>query len=298
MLWRSTDEKEKYLGAGYKICQEFFERNEGVPFSHVLVEQYFMVTLTNEKSGKGYALQGYIDRIELKGAKHAASFVPDDLGKAIKNGEDGELWVIDYKSGYKPTPAAALDLDTQFSCYDLAVEILYPFRERKFAIENVRDGSLTLTARGEGERRVLRERIFTIGKAIEKEKFPLASNMYKCSSCSYLKHCNSLQRFAHQKGIHPEDLMRASSPIPKRSSKVRSMFEWKDGELKVVDEKRLHSAEKLRTRPVQLSFFIDEEELAEIEEELTVGAGKPFAHEIIETAVAWEESSAVIDSME
>jgi CRISPR/Cas system-associated exonuclease Cas4 (RecB family) len=299
MIWRSPDEKEKLLGAGYKICQEFYERNESVPFSHVLVEQYFMVTLTNEKTGKGYALQGYIDRIEVKGGSHPSSFKPEDLGQAIKSGKDGTLWVIDYKSGYKPTAEAALNLDTQFSCYDLAVEILFPFRERKFAIENVRDGSYTPTSRGEGERRVLRERIFTIGKAIEKEKFPMASNMYKCGSCSYLKHCNSLQKFAHQKGIHPEDLMRASSPIPKRGSKIRSMFEWKNGEIvRVTDERRLHYAEKLRTRPVQLSFFIDEEELAEVEEEITAGAGKPFAQDIVEKAIAWEASAAVIDSME
>ncbi len=287
LLWRSADEKEKLLGSGYKITHDFYERNQGVPFSHVLAEQYFMVSLTNERTGKGYALQGYIDRLELKNSNAPTSFDPNELGKAIKETKDGELLVVDYKSGYKPVSEIALQLDTQFSCYDLAVEILHPFRERKFAIENVRDGSYTHTKRGEGERRVLRERIFSIGKAIEKEKYPLASNMYKCSSCLYLKHCNSLQKVAHQKGMHPEDLMRASSPM-KGGRRALPMFEWKDGEITKIDEKRLLVAEKQRTKSVQLSFFVDEEELAEVEEELATGTPTAYASDIVEAAIDWE----------
>ncbi len=292
ILWRSPDEKEKLLGAGYKICMEFYERNQNTPFSHVLAEQYFMVSLTNERKGKGYALQGYIDRLELKDSKAYASFDPNHLGQAIRDGNDGTLLVVDYKSGYKPTPSNALAMDTQFSCYDLAVEMMFPFRKRNFAIENVRDGSYTTTQRGEGERRVLRERIFSIGKDIEKEKYPLAANMYKCSSCLYMKHCHSLQQLAHRKGIHPEDLMRTSAPL-KAGRKALPMFEWKDGEITSVDEKRLLVAEKMTSRPVQLSFFVDEEEVAEIEEELAMGTPTERSAEVVEGVIDWEAAEGL-----
>jgi hypothetical protein len=294
MLWRSPDEKEKLLGAGYKVCIDFFERNQTVPFSHVMVEQFFMVSLTNEKNGRGYALQGYIDRLELKDSNAPASFKPEELGKAIRESKDGSLLIVDYKSGYKPTSSAAVAIDTQFSCYDLAVEMMFPFRERRFAIENVRDGSHTPTLRGEGERRVLRERIFSIGRDIQKERYPLASNMYKCGTCSFLKHCYSLQKFAHQKGIHPEDLMRTSAPL-RVGKKNSPMFEWKDGEIIKVDESKLRQAEKLSTKPVQLSFFVDEEEVAEIEEELNTGTPTAHAANIVERVMDWEtpESFAI-----
>ncbi len=276
IMWRSADEKEKMLGSGYKSCYDFYQRNVEIPLSHVMVEAYFVVNITNEQNGRGYALQGYIDRLELKESRQPASFEPQDLGKAVQasrgaflRGEEaGHLMVIDYKSGYKTMAAAALQLDTQFSCYDLAVELLYPAAPRRFAIEMVRDGTLVPTYRGEGERRVLRERIFKIGRAIEREQFPLASNMYKCQSCSFLQQCNSLQKLAHEKGIHPEDLMRASSPLARGHRKMRSLFEWKNGEIVgVTDEKRLSRAEKLRSKPTQLSFFFGQEEQQELEEE-------------------------------
>jgi CRISPR/Cas system-associated exonuclease Cas4 (RecB family) len=277
ILWNSPDEKEKLMGAGYKTAYEFFQRNQDVPLSHIMVEVYFLVNITNEQNGRGYALQGYIDRLELQESNQPRSFKPEDLGKAINDsripflrGDEGvgNLFVVDYKSGYKSVAAAALQLDTQFSCYDLAVELLYPGAPRKFAIENVRDGSLVPTVRGEGERRVLRDRIFKIGRAIEREQFPLASNMYKCHTCTYLQQCNSLQNLAHQKGLHPEDLMRASSPVARGQRKQRSLFEWKNGEIvRVTDEKRLLRAEKLRYKPTQLSFFFGQEEQQEIEEE-------------------------------
>ena len=294
LLWRSPDEKEKLLGSGYKFCYEFFQRNENVPLSHVMVEAYFLINITNEQNGRGYALQGYIDRIELKESHQAASFQPADLGKAIQDSrsaflrgeESGHLLVVDYKSGYKPIAAAALQLDTQFSCYDLAVELLYPTAPRRFAIEHIRDGSHIPTTRGEGERRVLRERIFKIGRAIEREQFPLASNMYKCQSCTFLRQCNSLQSLAHQKGIHPEDLMRASSPLARGHRKVRSLFEWKDGEIvNITDEKRLARAEKLRHKPIQLSFFSGQEEQEELAEE---EANSPYDN-IIESIASAEE---------
>jgi hypothetical protein len=275
MLWRSDDEKEKLLGAGYKACYDFYQRNVEVPFSHVAVEHYFIINITNERTGHGYALHGYIDRLELKDSSQPASFNPEDLSKAIRASRDGYLHVVDYKSGHKPVTRAALNLDTQFSCYDLAVELLYPFVPRTFAIENVRDGSYTPTERGEGERRVLRERIFKIGRAIEKEQFPLASNMYKCHDCLFLKHCNSFQQLAHKKGIYPEDLMRASSPLTRGRRRLPSLFEWKDGEIvRITDEKRLARAERQRLKPVQLSFFSSEEEIEEEEEEALVASGK------------------------
>ena len=276
IAWRSPDEKEKMLGAGYKTCYDFYQRNVDTPLSHVLVEAYFVVNITNEQNGRGYALQGYLDRLELKDSQQPTSFEPQDLGKAVHNSrltfmrgeETGHLMVIDYKSGYKTIAAAALQLDTQFSCYDLAVELLYPAAPRKFAIEMVRDGTLVPTVRGEGERRVLRERIFKIGRAIEREQFPMASNMYKCQSCPFLQQCNSLQNLANRKGIHPEDLMRASSPLARGHRKMRSLFEWKNGEIiNVTDEKRLGRAEKLRSKPTQLSFFFGQEEQQEMEEE-------------------------------
>jgi len=287
ILWRSPDEKEKLLGAGYKASYEFFLRNQDVPFSHVAVEHYFIISLTNEKTNKGYALQGYIDRLELKNSTQPPSYAHSDLGKAISKGRDGHLLVVDYKSGYKAMAPHALDMDTQFSCYDLAVEMLYPFLERRFAIENIRDGSHIPTIRGEGERRVLRERIFTIGQAIEKEKFPLASNMYKCDGCSFLKHCHSLQSFAHRKGIHPEDLMRASSPFTRGNRRQKSLFEWQDGEIiGVSDERRLLHAEKQRIKPVQLSFFMGEEEIEETPEIAP-------SHQITEKLVTLEEGENV-----
>lgn len=287
VLWHTPDEKEKLLGAGYKASYEFFLRNQEVPFSHVLVEHYFIISLNNEKTSKGYALQGYIDRLELKNSTHPTSFAVADLGKAISKSRDGYLMVIDYKSGYKSMDQHALDLDTQFSCYDLAVEMLYPFLERHFAIENIRDGSHIPTARGEGERRVLRERIFSIGRSIEKEKFGLASNMYKCSSCNFLRHCHSLQAVANRKGIHPEDLMRASSPFTRGPRRQKSLFEWQEGEIvRVVDEKRLLHAEKQRTKPVQLSFFMSEEE---VEEEPEIAP----THQITERLLSVEESESV-----
>lgn len=284
MLWRSQDEKEKLLGAGYKACYEFFLRNTEVPFSHVLVEHYFIISLTNERTSKGYALQGYIDRLELKDSTQSQSFVPEDLGKAISKSRDGYLMVIDYKSGHKHIAQHALDLDTQFSCYDLAVEMLYPFLERRFAIEMIRDGSYIPTSRGEGERKVLRERIFTIGNSIEKEKFPLASNMYKCADCVFLHHCHSLQAVANRKGIHPEDLMRVSSPFRRGNRRNRSLFEWQDGEIvRITDERRLLQAEKQRNKPVQLSFFMSDEDVEE-EEEIAP------SHQITEQLLTLEES--------
>ena len=276
IVWRSPDEKEKMLGSGYKSCYEFYQRNVEVPLSHVMVEAYFVVNITNEQNGRGYALQGYIDRLELKDSQRRASFESQDLGRAVQESraafvrgdEPGHLLVVDYKSGHKAIAQAALQLDTQFSCYDLAVELLYPAAPRKFAIEMVRDGQQIPTVRGEGERRVLRERIFKIGRAIEREQFPLASNMYKCQNCTFLTQCNSLQNLAHQKGIHPEDLMRASSPLARGQRKTRSLFEWKEGQItKVTDERRLSRAEKLRQKPTQLSFFFGQEEQQELEEE-------------------------------
>jgi len=275
ILWRNADEKEKLLGSGYKACFDFFQRNANVPFSHILVEHYFIINITNERTGRGYALQGYIDRLELKNSTQPAGLNPEDLGKAIRASRDGTLHVVDYKSGYKPINKAALDVDTQFSCYDLAVELLYSFMPRTFAIEHVRDGSQIPTSRGEGERRVLRERIFKIGRSIEREQFPLASSMYKCNDCSYLRHCRSLQHLAYQKGIFPEDLMRASSPLTRGNRKQRSLFEWKEGEIvAITDEKRLARAERQRLKPVQLSFFSSGEEIEEEEEEALVASGK------------------------
>ncbi len=274
MLWRSEDEKEKMLGAGYKACFDFFQRNSEVPFSHVMVEHYFIINITNERTGHGYALHGYIDRLELKASSQPAGTNPEDLGKAIKASRDGTLHVVDYKSGHKMMDKAALDLDTQFSCYDLATELLYPFMPRTFAIENAKDGNQIPTERGEGERRVLRERIFKIGRAIEREQFPLASNMYKCNDCSFLHHCRSLQHVAYSKGLHPEDLMRASSPLTRGRRKQRSLFEWKDGEIvRITDEKRLARAERQRLKPVQLSFFSSGEEIEEEAEETLVATG-------------------------
>lgn len=296
IVWRTPDEKEKMLGSGYKSCYDFYQRNTEIPLSHVMVEVYFIVNITNERNGRGYALQGYIDRLELMDSSQPPSFAPEDLGRALKNsreaflrGDDqaGHLMVVDYKSGHKSIPAPALQLDTQFSCYDLAVELLYPAAPRRFAIENVRDGSHIPTTRGEGERRVLRERIFKIGRAIEREQFPLASNMYKCQSCSFLTHCHSLQKQAHQKGIHPEDLMRASSPLARGHRKTRSLFEWKNGEIvRITDDKRLARAEKLRSKPAQLSFFFGQEEQQELEEE---ASDNPFSTDITETIASSEE---------
>jgi len=275
MRWYSDDEKEKLLGVGYKACYDFYQRNIEIPFSHVAVEHYFIINITNERTGRGYALQGYIDRLELKGSSQPVQRRPEDLAKAIRASRDGLIHVVDYKSGHKHTHKAALDLDTQFSCYDLAVELLYPELPRTFAIENVRDGSQTPTERGEGERRVLRERIFKIGRAIEREEFPPASNMYKCHDCVFLNHCHSLQRLAYQKGLHPEDLMHASSPLGRGARKQRSLFEWKDGEIaRITDERRLARVERKRLKPVQLSFFSSEEDIEEEEEELLVASGK------------------------
>ncbi len=280
VLWRNEEEKEKLLGAGYKACFDFFERNSEVPFSHVLVEHYFIINITNERNGRGYALQGYIDRLELKESTQPSSFQPEDLGKAVKASQDGYIHVVDYKSGYKPVNKNALDLDTQFSCYDLAVELIYPMLPRTFAIEHVRDGSHIPTTRGEGERKVLRERIFRTGRAIEREEFPPASNMYKCTNCSFIKHCHSLHDLSTRKGLHPEDLMRASSPFTRGQRKQRSLFEWQDGEItRITDEKRLARAERLRLKPVQLSFFSNPEEEIEEEEEASVALGN-FVEEL------------------
>jgi hypothetical protein len=92
--------------------------------------------------------------------------------------------------------------------------------------------------------------------------------MYKCHTCTYLQQCHSLQNLAHQKGLHPEDLMRASSPVARGQRKQRSLFEWKNGEIvRVTDEKRLLRAEKLRYKPTQLSFFFGQEEQQELQEE-------------------------------
>ncbi len=268
ILWRSEEEKEKLLGIGYKACFDFFQRNQEIPFSHVLVEHYFIINITNERTGRGYALHGYIDRLELLNSNQPAGRNPEDLGKAIKASRDGTLHVVDYKSGYRHIPKEALNLDTQFSCYDLAAELLYPSLSRTFAIENARDGTQTPTQRGEGERRVLRERIFKIGRSIEREQFSMASNMYKCQDCSFLRHCNSLQKISGEKGLHPEDLMHASSPLSRGARKQRSLFEWKDGEIVgITDERRLARAERQRLKPVQLSFFSAEEDIQEEEEE-------------------------------
>jgi uncharacterized protein (DUF169 family) len=66
------------------------------------------------------------------------------------------------------------------------------------------------------------------------------------------------------------------------------MFEWKDGEIINVDEKRLLAAEKLTSRPVQLSFFVDEEEVTEIEEELAMGTPTERSAEVVEAVLDWE----------
>ncbi len=306
ILWRSPDEKEKLSQLGYKICYDFYQRNIEMPLSHLLVESYFMVNITNEQNGRGYALQGYIDRLELKQSRQPASFRVQDLGKALKEsrplfkqGEQaGLLMVIDYKSGNKMVPPAALQLDTQFSCYDLAVELLYPAAPRQFAVENVRDGSHIPTTRGSGERRVLRERVFKIGRSIEKEQFPLASNMYKCQSCPFLRQCHSLQQVANIKGIYPEDLMRASSPVVRGQRKAPSLFEWKNGEITgITDEQRLSQAEKLRHKPTQMSFFFGQEEHEALAEDASHTAQDTFI-ETIASSEEWQadgESSAALE---
>ena len=134
-------------------CVNFYERNVGTPFSHILVEQYFIVNLSNERTGKGYALQGYIDRLQLADSSQPASHDPADLGNAIRASRDGRLIIVDYKSGYKHIPQHALNLDTQFSCYDSAADVLYPYMDRTFAVEEVRDGhriQTTTPAKGSG----------------------------------------------------------------------------------------------------------------------------------------------------
>lgn len=306
LLWRSPDEKEKLQNLGYKICYDFYQRNIEMPLSHLLVEAYFLVNITNEQNGRGYALQGYIDRLELKQSRLPASFQAADLGKALQESrplfqqgqEAGYLLVIDYKSGNKMVPPAALQIDTQFSCYDLAVELLYPAAPRRFAVENARDGSLIPTTRGEGERRVLRERIFKIGRSIEKEQFPLASNMYKCQSCAFLQQCNSLQSLANRKGIHPEDLMRASSPLVRGQRKAPSLFEWKNGEITgVTDEQRLARAEKLRHKPTQMSFFFGQEEHEALAEDAAHAAQDTFL-ETIAGPDEWQPDGESSNSLE
>jgi hypothetical protein len=306
VLWRTSDEKEKLSNLGYKICYDFYQRNIQMPLSHLLVEAYFIVNITNEQNGRGYALQGYIDRLELRQSRLPASYQAQDLGKALKESRPlfksgqpaGQLVVIDYKSGNKMVPPAALQLDTQFSCYDLAVELLYPAAPRQFAIENVRDGSHIPTTRGPGERQVLRERIFKIGRSIEKEQFPLASNMYKCQGCAFLRQCASLQQVAGRKGIHPEDLMRASSPLVRGQRKQPSLFDWKDGEIVgITDESRLLQAEKLRHKPTQMSFFFGQEEHEALAEDVSQTAQDTFT-ESIASPEEWQpdgESTAALE---
>ena len=88
--------------------------------------------------------------------------------------------------------------------------------------------------------------------------------------------------------------MHTSAPL-KSGHKGPSMFEWENGEIIKVDEKRLLLAEKLKTRSVQLSFFLDQEGLEEVEEELESGTATTNAKDIVESSIEWvEEESSVV----
>lgn len=236
-------EKTHYLYLGTKICRKFFEDNQKVPPSHVLVEHGFNLEITDPETGHVWTLNGFIDRVELQKApcclanEHGPEhwdYSPERVGWAVRAATSGELFCVDYKTSKVAPDQSSLDGDTQFTMYDLALEELFPaITTRRFAIHNVPNEEWRFTARNAVDRGQLMRRIYDEIREIEREQYSFLGDMYVCKMCPYLKPCGELRDWARNKGVDPEMIMRREAPL--RAGSLRHIT-WKDGRIVAVNE--------------------------------------------------------------
>lgn len=279
---KRTNEKAQYRALGEKVCKRFWEENQDTPPSHVLLEYHFEHEVGPDPiSGKSWVLQGFIDRIELRNSSEPPVYALDEngeikrdeagkpqfdyspaaFGSAIRKATDGELWCIDYKTGYHAPSKEALRSDTQFSTYDLALELEFPnVPVRKFALHVVTDDwKFVETPRSATDRVELMKRIFEQGRMIENEEYRFLGDMYICGRCAFVQPCGDLRNWADENSVDPEKVMRWEAPLLKGRSLKH--IQWKEGRLIKVDSDSLlgdvnvfgygrHAEEHAPTEPV------------------------------------------------
>lgn len=262
---KRINEKMLYMGLGKSMCKRFFEDNQKTPPSHILLEYHFETIVGPDPvSNRSFVVQGYIDRIELRNSSEPPVYLKDangelvltedgkpqfdynpaTMGSAIKRATDGELLCVDYKTGKHAPSQAALDNDTQFSTYDMALEREFPnITKRAFAIWNVRDGAVIETTRNEVDRVELIKRIYEEGHGMEEETYRFLGDMYVCERCPFMKPCGSLREWSKQQNIDPELIMRKAAPVVVGRS--RKLITWREGVIAQVNTDAMLGDEKV-----------------------------------------------------
>lgn len=155
---------ESLKNAGLVMLENFAKREKKSRLNIVDLEKYFTLEYDN------FILTGKIDRIDAD--------------------ENGELYIVDYKTGRIGIPESAkTKTDDQLFIYALACPSLYDKIPAEVAYYYLGDDRLASFVVSEKDLHKVLEKISGIADKIAKEDFTSTPNSFECGRCSYKNIC-------------------------------------------------------------------------------------------------------------
>ena len=170
--YKTKSHEREFFNKGKLYLSGFLKQGFNPKYPPIALEQPFTVPL-----GKGLKIGGRVDRV-------------DDLG-------NGEIEIVDYKTGASIPTQKEVDKNLQLSFYALAATSMHelPFNKKPeqvklslYFLDTQEKISTTITAKQLEE--AVKE-IFKVKEEIEKNDFKCSGHMFCQSSCEYSLFCKS-----------------------------------------------------------------------------------------------------------
>lgn len=169
-------EKENFK-RGKKVLSEYLDKEFDEKNIPLVVEKMFKVPLRGKKGSDFLMIGGRIDRVDKK---------------------DGEIEIIDYKTGERVPDQKRVDKDLQLSLYALAATSIKeePFdkdpKDLKLSLYYLEEQKKITTTRTKKQLEEAKEEVFKIRKEMEKSDFRCSGHMF-CDNCEYALMCRADQ---------------------------------------------------------------------------------------------------------